>query len=156
MTPREIRATIPLEPVPQHRPRAFGRCPRDPRACATGKCRPIVAVHPHDDDVAYRENAVAYLRQATPARKLEGPVLLSVLLLLPATKADARRAARRWHWKRPDVDNFVKAVSDAIGEAGWWTDDGQVSRLVVEKLVCGPCEEPAVLVLARELEPYGG
>ena len=35
--------------------------------------------------------------------------------------------------RRRDIDNYTKAVFDAITESGFWGDDEQVDRLVIEK-----------------------
>jgi crossover junction endodeoxyribonuclease RusA len=50
---------------------------------------------------------------------LDGPLAIRLDLVFP----DARRR---------DIDNVVKAVLDAIGHAGGFTDDSQVKLLIVE------------------------
>lgn len=52
-----------------------------------------------------------------------------------------------------DLDNFVKAIFDAMTHAGVWLDDEQVDLLTV---VRGPLSRPAgaALVLIHECPPY--
>lgn len=35
--------------------------------------------------------------------------------------------------RKYDIDNFCKAVFDALTHAGFWIDDEQIDRLVIEK-----------------------
>ena len=37
------------------------------------------------------------------------------------------------HTKKPDLDNLVKSVKDAMTDCGVWKDDSQVTRLWTEK-----------------------
>ena len=51
--------------------------------------------------------------------------------------------------RRYDVDNYVKCIFDSLGEAGFWVDDSQVVRLVVEKGVKTKGGNALVTVLQR-------
>ncbi len=46
-------------------------------------------------------------------------------------KAQFRNLA---HTKKPDLDNLVKSVKDAMTDCGVWKDDSQVTRLWTEKV----------------------
>jgi len=72
---------------------------------------------------------------------LEGPVWLQVTFWLPRPKAhhvagDPRRPlkawAPRWHTRKPDRDNLVKAVQDALNGVAW-RDDSQVCTGAIHK-----------------------
>jgi len=59
---------------------------------------------------------------------------------------------REWHDSRPDADNMLKAVKDALSGL-IWRDDCQVSREVVEKYRCSGDEQPGVTVFVESLYP---
>ncbi|MGF3055648.1 RusA family crossover junction endodeoxyribonuclease [Microbacterium sp. YY-01] len=62
--------------------------------------------------------------------QLEGPVRLDAVFVFarPAT------VKRRLPSVFPDLDKLVRAVGDGVTEAGIWKDDGQVIRIVAEKV----------------------
>jgi Holliday junction resolvase RusA-like endonuclease len=99
--------------------------------------------------------AVARAYLARPAF-LE-PVELTIVAVFPCPRSERRKrkpAQRRPHALWPDADNVGKAVMDA-GKGVLWQDDGQVARLVVEKLYGAQDEEPRVEVLVRPLLAAG-
>jgi|688.fasta_scaffold17186_15 Holliday junction resolvase RusA-like endonuclease len=73
---------------------------------------------------------VARLRVYAPRKPIDFPVLVKVKFAFGRTKA---RPHERRHGKRPDIDNLLKGVLDALGPAGWLADDGLVDQLVAEK-----------------------
>ena len=61
-----------------------------------------------------------------------------------------------WHTKKPDGDNLVKAVLDAMTLLGFWVDDSQVCSLEVDKVymdVAGPGVSVRVSNLTRQPIP---
>ena len=68
--------------------------------------------------------------------KLGGDLVVSIILNPPTLR-------------RYDVDNYVKCIFDSLGEAGFWVDDSQVVRLVVEKGVKTKGGNALVTVLQR-------
>lgn len=49
-------------------------------------------------------------------------------------KGDLKPNAPRWHTSKPDVDNFAKAIMDAINDSHLvWKDDSQVCFLQITK-----------------------
>lgn len=58
-----------------------------------------------------------------------GPISVSITFVLPRPKA---RSKESWVSVRPDLDNYVKAVLDALNEVVW-DDDGQVAELYATK-----------------------
>ena len=69
----------------------------------------------------YKAKAIsAMFERGLTGEQLEGNVSLSLVLNPPTLR-------------RYDVDNYCKAILDAITEAGFWLDDEQVSRLKVVK-----------------------
>ena len=71
-----------------------------------------------------------------PLEPLEGALCLEVLFAYPYRKADAKKAQGRDIWKdtQPDCDNLVKGLSDIMEKLGFFSNDGQISMLVVEKI----------------------
>lgn len=80
----------------------------------------------------------ALLYNHRPRVVMEGAVAVSVRFYYPANESQ-----KRMHKKlglevlpkvtKPDVDNVAKALVDAMTRAGFWRDDSQVARLVLEK-----------------------
>jgi len=81
-----------------------------------------------------RAAASAFLHMArpfAPKKPLRGPLRLDVLFVVPIPaswpardKADAA-TGRRWPTGKPDRDNFLKLIQDAMNEV-FWVDDAQV------------------------------
>lgn len=64
----------------------------------------------------------------------KGACRVAVELVYPATKRDRLADGDVIpHAVRPDVDNLVKGILDAMTKAGVWVDDGQVWDLRVRK-----------------------
>lgn len=131
---------VPGEPVPQGRPR-FRVVDGRPRVYDPVRAR------------TWKEGAAWLMRAARNDRRPfelwfpGGPVEARITLVFPCPQRDRRvrvPAERRAHDTWPDADNLAKAVMDAATKARVWRDDGQVARLVVEKIVGAQDEEPYV------------
>ena len=88
--------------------------------------------------------------KARPPAPISGPVLLDVEFVFARPRSvglDDLKATR------PDVDNLVKSVMDALTEAHWWGDDGQVAELRARKRWAMAGEAPGARVLVRPLPP---
>lgn len=73
-----------------------------------------------------------------PEQPLEGPIQLILAFMTPRpkshfTKKGLRPNAEFWNVKKPDLDNYAKAVMDALTCLGVWKDDSQVSSLQITK-----------------------
>lgn len=111
---------VPGTPVAKGRPR-FSR--RQGRAFTPTK-------------TARFEQLVALEAQAAGVRPvLEGPVELGVYAFWPMKGSSLKRSERPAVWKvtSPDLDNVVKAVSDALNGVAY-RDDGQVVKIVASKI----------------------
>jgi crossover junction endodeoxyribonuclease RusA len=70
---------------------------------------------------------------------LDGPVHLACEFRFPRPKSHfgARGVlpsrAGRWHAQKPDVDKLLRAVCDALSDAGVWRDDAQVAVVSASK-----------------------
>jgi|SRR6185295_1838161 len=68
----------------------------------------------------------------------EGPVSLHLKLFISRpkahfTKKGIRAEAPNWCAKKPDADNYAKAVMDCLTQLGVWRDDAQICELHVSK-----------------------
>ena len=85
--------------------------------------------------VADAQNAlILQLRQFKPRQPVEFPVLVKIKFAFRVTKS---RPHERVHAVRPDLDNLVKGILDALVPAGWLADDALVDQLVAEKCRTG-------------------
>lgn len=137
-----IKFTVYGEPVAQGRPRA-------------GKDwngNPVMY------DPAKSKNFKQYVKMAAaqyrPEKLLEGPLQVTVKIYKPMLKrfskkklAEAEAGILRPVTK-PDVDNYVKGIKDALNKV-IWNDDSQVVDLTVSKFYG---ESPRVEVLIEELK----
>ena len=84
---------------------------------------------------------------------LEGPLHLSVEFVLPRPKRLLTKRWREllvWHDKKPDCDNLLKAVKDALNNLAW-RDDSQVCQVYVEKRYAAADEMPHARIEVQEV-----
>lgn len=62
-----------------------------------------------------------------PRQALEGPLAVELRIYLPRPKSVAKAIFRPA--VRPDLDNYEKAILDALTQAGIWKDDGLICEL---------------------------
>lgn len=74
-------------------------------------------------------DAVARYKPDTP---MTGPVQLQVTWCFPLDKGGRHRNGEPKSSK-PDTDNLQKLLKDCMTKAGFWWDDAQVCREIVEK-----------------------
>jgi Holliday junction resolvase RusA-like endonuclease len=70
-----------------------------------------------------------------PLRKetIDGPVHLEVFFLMPIPKSMKKTDEFIPHTKKPDTDNLLKAVMDALTDIRIWRDDSVVFSISVRK-----------------------
>jgi len=102
------------------------------------------------------QQAVAQLEEPP----LEGAVALRLGFDLPrpgghfGTGRNAgtlRPAAPVWPITMPDLDKLVRAVCDAITDAGQWKDDSQVVTITAAKRYCPLNKPPGVQITIMEV-----
>lgn len=119
----EIVLEVPGQPVPQPRPRVstFG-----------GRGRAYTpAKHPIH---VYRQ-AIELVAKAA-GKKITGPTFLAVDAVFERPPSHWRKHDLRPdapQWPRADGDNVLKAVADALTDAGVWPDDDQVVDWSIRK-----------------------
>ena len=101
------------------------------------------------------ENLIAFkYQEASGGFKFERETPLHVSLFfgmpIPSSSTKSRKAAMEdgilKHTKKPDIDNLIKAVLDALNDIAW-KDDSQIIRLSAEKIYS---KEPYVYIRISE------
>jgi len=62
-----------------------------------------------------------------PKQPLDGPLAVDLSIYLPKPKSASKGKTRPD--VRPDLDNYEKAILDALTQAGIWADDGRICEL---------------------------
>lgn len=92
------------------------------------------------------------LTPVKPSKPFEGVLRVSLLIEWPWLKSDSK-ATRNRVWipvgTRPDCDNLSKMLCDALTDAGYWRDDGQIAHLTIIKQ---RGTEPGITI---EIEEWG-
>ncbi len=63
-------------------------------------------------------------------------LMLDVFIDRPKNTRKDLREKEELHTVRPDTDNYLKPIKDALTDAGLWQDDSQVAQEYVEKKWC--------------------
>lgn len=118
MTPAPILFTIHGDPIAQPRPRFVNG-----RAVSTAS-KPAKWWKLQAERIA--AGALANMGHAAGAPYFTGPVLLEVRFVFQPPANRAERIGTR-HTHKPDADNLLKGLMDAMTKARVWKDDAQVS-----------------------------
>lgn len=76
-----------------------------------------------------KELLSAYLAQHRPPQPMTGGLSLRVLWLFPR----GAHPHGAWRTTKPDTDNLQKMLKDCMTRVGFWGDDAQVAREIIEK-----------------------
>lgn len=105
-----------------------------PTATAQEKKVTVVSGKPRYYDPApvkeARKKLTGHLILHRPAAPITGPVALTTLWLFPKGKSHKNG---EWRSTKPDTDNLQKLLKDCMTKCGFWKDDAQVVREMVEK-----------------------
>lgn len=80
---------------------------------------------------AMRHELVLRLKRHAPRNPAAGPVRLYVCFYFDVKD---RKLWGKYKTTRPDVDNIIKELIDAMTACRFWQDDSQVARLEVAKI----------------------
>lgn len=149
-----IKFTVHSTPVGQPRPRATmapgGKFARVHELTHTGK------------GASRREHPILQFRHSVKAdgmvamtgrQPLQGPIEATIVFVFPRVKKyqwKSRPMPRRRHTGKPDFDNAAKAVCDSLNGV-CWSDDSQVSDVVIRKRIAAGDEQPHVEISIREV-----
>jgi len=82
---------------------------------------------------SWREAVRSAAQEAMGVRQpLDGPLSAVVVFTLPKP-ASAPKRRQSWPCKRPDLDKLLRAVFDAVTQAGVFRDDAQIIALTATK-----------------------
>ena len=87
-----------------------------------------------------------------PADRIEAPLELVVKwCFLPkgVLPGELDREWHRWRTEKPDTDNLNKLLKDCMTKVGFWKDDAQVCREIIEKHWAAV---PGIYIRISELE----
>lgn len=79
-----------------------------------------------------------------PKTPLAGPICLSIVITWPPKKCDINTKVKRLrflggnhisHVRKPDCDNAMKAILDSLQRLGFFTDDKQICKAIIEKRI---------------------
>ena len=129
-------ATIPGAPIGKGRPRAVSR-------------GGFVRTYTPPKTARWEAVASSVLMAAWGAAPLECPVTVGILALFPRPQRmiwKRKPMPREPYSQKPDLDNCVKAILDAMEKAGIFRDDKQVWAVDCIKLYCSGDESPRVEV----------
>ena len=143
-----------VEGTPKAQPR--------PRACIRGKHAGVYDAGTADGWKWLVGRAVKESAERDNWAKTDQPIGLTIIFTLPRPKnhfcqSKARRGelkdgAPHYHCSKPDLDNYAKAVMDAISDCGAiWEDDSQVARMSAEKRfvnsAAGACDRVGAFII---------
>mgnify|MGYP003335753616 FL=1 len=142
-TKQQLKLSVPGEPIgqPRHQVCTIGGRPR----------MYLPTKHPvHAFKAAIR---AAFVSEAGKWRTIQGPVLVGIQVWfgMPASWSRKKRTSHcgLYHAQKPDADNVVKAVLDALTDCEVWVDDSQVVICQVTKR--WGWQEPQTLIEIVEL-----
>lgn len=125
-----------------------------PRTTAQQKRVRIVNGKPHFYDgpkiKEARQLLISNLQPYAPAQPLQGPVSLSVTWYYPSYRSNLIGSYKT---TRPDLDNTLKILCDALMSAGFLVDDAQIVNLSAKKCWGDPSGISISINSIKELSP---
>jgi Holliday junction resolvase RusA-like endonuclease len=122
-------------PVAQGRPRAFRRGNHigmyDPQKSKSWK------------------DTICWQAAQQKAIVMDGALILDVIFILERPKSLPKKTL--WHIKRPDLDNLVKAVKDALNGI-CYRDDSQIVDMYAKKRYATPEEGVGVIIRLEKMK----
>jgi len=116
--------------------------------------------HRYDPSAGDKQDFLAKAMASRPEEPLLGPIALVVNCYFTRPKSHYRTGkysrifkdtAPKWHTSRPDADNILKFIGDALNDI-FWHDDRQIVVAEIRKMY-GPT--PGIFVCIKHLKPLG-
>lgn len=83
---------------------------------------------------AWRDRVARAARLARPQAPFDGPLSLKIEFFFPRLASARKDTIGGWKATRPDLDNLIKGVMDALTDAGWWAEDSRVAAVEAYKV----------------------
>jgi len=131
----KILYSLFVDGIPKAQPR--------PRMTARGH-----AYNPGSAD-AWKDAVMSAFLPCRCGRTITEPVSLRVKFFLPSPKKGKQEWGHVPHAKKPDLDNLLKAVMDAMTEARIWKDDALVFETQASKWESGRRTGAQIIVETR-------
>jgi len=135
---------VPGDPIAKGRPKT--------RVVQTTEGKAFATIYTPTKTRVATTNFFAVAVRYRPAAPHLGPVILTLKFVLPIPKSTTKKKraeiAEGWnaHIKKPDLDNLIKLVKDAMGKDVFWHSDSQVYRMGPPEKVYGDTPGTHVLV----------
>ena len=136
-------------PKGQPRPQAFSM--KDKK---TGKS--VARLRTAGTAESWKSDIVAAGTAWRPIVPLENAIEVALIFWMPRPKRLMRQSdpiGAINHESKPDIDNLIKAVLDALTNDGWWRDDAQVSKVTASKMYHARVGSPGAQITVTEVGP---
>ena len=139
----EIRLTVLGEPKAQARHRHF-------------QMKGVKHVQTYDPSKSKIGTFASVVQEYAPTEPLEGAIYLEVNFYMGRPKnhygsgknANGLKASSpEWHTGRPDIDNLIKFIQDALNKI-YWRDDSIICQIIARKLYS---EKPRTEITIKSL-----
>ena len=142
-------------PKGQPRPKAFVRKHRDP---ITGAMGSRASVYDPGTAEGWKSEIARAAQKHIAHEPIDGPVELVVHFFMPRPMShftsggqrNLKPKAPQWHTKRPDLDNLLKAVLDALTSLSMWADDSLIYAVTATKGYAGGDQRPGAEIILYE------
>jgi crossover junction endodeoxyribonuclease RusA len=102
----------------------------------------------------WRDQVAVLARHHNPnPAPMDGPMRVHLHFVMPRPKSTPKTRPTPPAVKKPDLDKLVRAVCDALTQAGVWRDDSQMVDLHTTKRIAEVDESPGVHVRVCPQEP---
>lgn len=138
-----LSTTILGEPVGQGRPRAV-------------RMGAFVRVHNAPKSAQWQAIAAAQMAEEWGGKPpIDEPVRLvaEVICRRPASVPKRYGRGRQWCTRKPDLDNVIKSLLDAIVQAGCLRDDASVVQVRAAQYIAADGETPCVSAYLQRADP---
>ena len=107
-------------------------------------------VYRNKDGMLYRRNLVLAANKFSPKEAFTGPIRVDVTFVL--RRPNSKKKGQRVHAPvRPDRDNLLKPLFDALTTAAWWVDDAQICEGETTKVYGATGEAPCIEIIVTKV-----